>query len=413
MSKILFKNKFHYLLLIFTSIFSYYLFLIYYDSTTGLDWSKYSTFINHYVFGTALNAKDGQSIIYYYLIAKVISFNLDSLNEINKNILLSNGIQLGNFLLQIIGFFGIYKYYLSLKYNKKYIVYALSIINFFPPLIYLRLSYKSEMLAFALLPWVLFLLNKLKVQNFRNFDKILLIATSSILLTIKPSITIMVSLFILFLHHDIVNNNKNLILAIGMVSILLLFLNFQIVKIDFITHNTEETRWDNVATASFFYTVNIKSLILEPIYNIQSKSLISVMLLDTFGDYFTYFWKHKEPTNFLAFDQIDYFNNFHLNRYLRDYIAISLSIFTYFCCVYNYYKIKNQIKKIFVGPFIPVTTKVKKHLKNSYQEKELRLLLITFSIVCCFTYILWLYENLEDNALYYIFSVFGMEIFYF
>ena len=140
--------------------------MIYYDSTTGLDWSKYSTFINHYVFGTALNAKDGQSIIYYYLIAKVISFNLDSLNEINKNILLSNGIQLGNFLLQIIGFFGIYKYYLSLKYNKKYIVYALSIINFFPPLIYLRLSYKSEMLAFALLPWVLFLLNKLKVKIF-------------------------------------------------------------------------------------------------------------------------------------------------------------------------------------------------------------------------------------------------------
>ena len=64
----------------------------------------------------------------------------------------------------------------------------------------------------------------------------------------------MVSLFILFLHHDIVNNNKNLILAIGMVSILLLFLNFQIVKIDFITHNTEETRWDNVATASFLYS---------------------------------------------------------------------------------------------------------------------------------------------------------------
>ena len=63
---------------------------------------------------------------------------------------------------------------------------------------------------------------------------------------------------------------------------------------------------------------------------------------------------------------------------------------------------------ILIDPFIPVTTKVKKHLKNSYQEKELRLLLITFSIVCCFTYILWLYENLEDNALYYIFSVFGI-----
>lgn len=406
MVKNIFIKKFYYFFFVFTSLFSYYLFLIYYDSTTGIDWAKYSTFINHYVFGTPLQAKDGQSILYYYLIAKIISFNLDSFNELNKNILLNNGIQFGNFLLQLFGFFGIYKYYLSLKFSKKNIIYVLSIINFFPPLIYLRLSYKSEMFAFALLPWVLVLLNKLKEKKLQSYEKFLLIALSSVLLTIKPSITIMVSLFIFFLHYEDVYRNKNMIFIIGTVSLLLLFLNFQVVQTDFISHNTENTRWDNVAPASFFYTINIKSLILEPIFNIQSESLISILLLDTYSDYFTLFWKHKEPTNYLAFGQINYFKNFHINLYLRDYIAIFLSFFTYVLSIYYFFKTSNQLRIFFAAPFIGIFILIINSLgfpSNNFDPNSADTFKVHyFAFFLVLTFIQILLVNKKENFYYFL-----------
>jgi hypothetical protein len=348
------KYYFQYILLILSSLISYYLFLIYYDSTTGLDWVKYSTYINHLLFDTPLEPTDGQSFIYYYFISKVVGLNVESINDLNKNIILSNGVHFGNFLLQLVGFLGIFKYFSNMNYDKKNILYSLTVINFFPPLIYLRLTFKSEILAFTLLPWVLLLLNKLKEDELSSKNRFSLILLSSVLLTIKPSITLMVSLAVLVLHSDLIRKNVKLVFSVIIVTALMLFINYEIIQLSFISHNTENTRWDNVAPISFFYTLKIKSLLLEPMFNIQSNSLISVLLLDTYGDYFTFFWKHKEPTNFLAYGQVNYFSRFHVNRYLRDYLGILFSILTYLSFLYYYFKSSKNHKKIYIFPFIGI-----------------------------------------------------------
>lgn len=330
-------------LFFFTSLFSYVLFLAYYDSTTGLDFPlKYSNYISHFTFGSKLIAQDGQSIIYYFLISKIVALNSTLIGPYNLNFILNNSIQAGNFILTLLGYYGIFKFYKYQGIKTPILLYCFSILNFFPPLIYLRLTFKSEILAFTLFPWLLYLFLKVINKNSTNFDKGLFMLIFSILLTIKPSVSAIFLLsFVFYANKKIIEIYKYLTASL-IITLIFLYLNYQIVGLGFLEHlsSGKDTLWDNRATLKFFYNFNLKSLISEPIFNLRSNSFLSILFIDTYSDYFTFFWKHNEPTNLLAQNTIYFSNNFFIKKYLRDYIAIGISIVTYFTLIYFYLKNK-------------------------------------------------------------------------
>lgn len=358
MIRILNTKQFAKTLLFFTTIFSYYLFLILYDSTTGIDYpNKYGAYISYFTFDQEIKFKDGQGIMYYFFISLVVNLFKSNIGPYNLNEILSNSIQLGNFILTALMFLGLFKLYTHYRYSKKTIYFSLSILNFFPPLIYLRLTFKSEIMAAALLPWVILYFQKIKLHSGKlKYNYFIFVFLFSLMLTIKPSISAMLILCFVFLER---NNLKNhfFIFSISILSIfILLVINYQITDNNFLYHSSSGngTLWDNKATFSFFTKLNIINLIKEPFFNKQSNSLSAILLLDTYSDYFKFFWKHKESSNYLAFGQLDFTTNFFINRYLRDYLAVISSGFTYFIFIYSYLKSKKENKEIYLFPFIGI-----------------------------------------------------------
>ena len=139
---------------IFTLIFSYYLGVAYYDITTGLDFNKYIN--NVYFFNKESSVVfDSQGTIYFWTIAKFIGLSKEMYQNENLSNLINNKIQFINFIYYVFGLLGLYKLLKIKKFTFNKIIYSLSVLNFFPPGFYLRLTMKPEIMAFAFLPWVI------------------------------------------------------------------------------------------------------------------------------------------------------------------------------------------------------------------------------------------------------------------
>ena len=63
---------------------------------------------------------------------------------------------------------------------------------------------------------------------------------------------------------------------------------------------------------------------------------------------------------------------------------------------------------ILMNPSIPQNTKVKKHLKASYREQELKIIFKLISTLVYLTYIAWLYENLNFNIISIFQGIIGL-----
>lgn len=349
------KNIFPKIFFLLTTLTSYIIFLIYYDSTTGIDYpNKYFTYINYFSFNSNLNPQDGQGLLYYFFISQIVDSKMGNLGPNNLNEILNNAIQLGNLLLVLLGYLGLYKLYNLLDLSKNTILIGLSFLNFFPPLIYLRLTYKSEVLAFTLLPWILYFFekNKIKKTDTGTYEIILIIALS-LLLTIKPAVTAMVIIPIFIFGRAYLREHIRAFITVLIVSSILLYINYNLSGLSFLSFIDKYGNWNNKASFSFFTKLNLVSLFSEPFFNKNSDSLYSIILLDTYSDYFRFYWKHKEPTNYLAFGQVNFTKNFYIEKYLRDYFAIILTLLTYFGFLYYFFKNKNDQHKWFLlFPFI-------------------------------------------------------------
>lgn len=341
---------FYQVFLLFCLLSSYFLFQIFYDSSTGLDFgNKYVNFIEYFVFNKSFYPFDGQNVFYYYFISTLINLNSDLIGPYNLNEIFNYSIQLGNFILQIVSFIGIYKFYKFMGVKKESLILLLSFLCFFPPLIYLRLTFKSEMLALAIFPWVLYFYEVLKKSKNLNIQ-ILFVLSTTALLTIKPAVTGMVLICLFFYVYKNFKDFKKEIIFISFLSFIILLINQSIVGLNFFSHNDFNTdyKWEYVATYDFFFSFNIKSLITEPFFNKQSGSLLSILLIDTFSDYFTFFWKHKESTNYLAMNFVEVSNNFFVSRYLRDYISIFTTLIIYISTIYFYFNSKSKSRHLLI-----------------------------------------------------------------
>ena len=328
---------------------SYLLGLAFYDSTTGLDWFKYFNTVGYFL-GFETEITDAQGAFYFSLIAIFIELKADSLQSDNWSLILNNSIQFANFILYIIGTIGIFALFRKKGYKFFTILLSISILNFFPPALYFRLTMKPEVLGFALLPWAIYSL-ELYFEK-RNITTLLFSSSLiAILVTQKASISGMVFLVLItFFFNEVKNIKNNLqLLFVGMFStMLLLYENSNITGKWLFEKPTPVSadlanKWDHTADISFFYNIDFKNLLENPFKHLHADSILSITMLDTLSDYFGFFWNNKNTTNYIAFDRIPFTENFLIQTYLQQYISIIFTISFYLFIVLFYIKkIRNR-----------------------------------------------------------------------
>ena len=328
---------------IFSIFFTYFIGLAYYDSTNGLDFNRYIRNIKFFQ-GDSINIYDGQGSLYFFLMSKFVG-SYGNLENYVGNIKVNNSIQFFNFILFCVGLFGLFRLGKFYRESNETIFIALGILCYFPPAFYLRLTMKPEILAFALLPWCILFSNKylLEKNNMKTYFLSFLLA---ILLTLKASITGMVILSFLYIFNDEIKQiKKHLLLLYSSLTLSLLGLIFSYTSTSrwlfsqpFNPTKELRDRWNNTATLEFFVNINFYDLFANPYKHLHSDSLISITLLDTLSDYFTFFWNHRQLTNYLAYNRIEFTENFLVQMFLPQYISIVFTVIFYSVIFIVYFK---------------------------------------------------------------------------
>ena len=166
------KTKYKNLLLIFLiscqNLFFFLITYLNYDSMRGTDFDRYGKYLDYFVKSDIQKVGLESGVGYFYFISKFFEI-------LSKPILISSiyvepiyslSIQLGNFLLLIIGLIGIYYLFEYLQVDKTLNLVCLSFVSVFPPILGARLILKPEILAVAFLPWlILFYYKFLRLIN--------------------------------------------------------------------------------------------------------------------------------------------------------------------------------------------------------------------------------------------------------
>ena len=304
--KIIFENKFSTLLfsiLILSTIWLKEINFLFYETLESPDIDKYIVYLEHFFNSKATNKEHG--LMYYYLQSLNYSFLYSEFN--NFDLYIHKSIQQVNFYIYLVGVIGYYKLLKFLKFSNNVIFVTLIFLNFFPPSISMRLVFKPEILAFALLPWIVFL-----IESFISTRRIYYLYFSVPLivsaLTIKGNVLVIISLYLFFIYLKIIPMIKMrqfLLLLILLVSLFVLLssennnANGKSI-LDIQSGSTIESNYDYKAPRSIVYKVDMYRLVTSPIKHNHAGSFIGITLLETSGDYFDLYWDN---------DATEYFKN--------------------------------------------------------------------------------------------------------
>ena len=281
----------------FTILFNFYLFLItyiQYSSHRGTDFNIYGNYLNYFIFGIPGSLEE-QTVGYFSLVSKISRFRIDTIkiSVDYKELLYNHGIQITNYLLFVIGLVGIYKLLMYLNIDKFHSLTIINLLSVFPPLVGLRMILKPEIIAFAFLPWLIYLIVLYK-KTFQKKYLVLLLPIIGILISLKSSISLMIGLIILIFFGKTVLRKEILLLGAGSAVImsLLVFESYQVTNIFIWDHKTP-MGYDFKAPLSFLYNLNIE-IWRNPFRDSQATSMWGILLLDTFGDYWERYWFHTD-----------------------------------------------------------------------------------------------------------------------
>ena len=286
---------------LFSLVFTFSLGEVFYNSIDGTDFYRYFRYIEYFD-GSIEKTSREQGLFYFWFVSIFID-SYDPFYLADKwEYIYSSAIQLANFILYLIGLLGLFIFmkYKNIETTKAF--FALTFLNFFPPIFGGRLIMKPEILAFALFPWIV-----LGVDNYLKNKKILsLILTAPLLAIVATSkgtifvITITAILFIYFKQLKLSN-----LFDIGISSVIFFFMsyflyqeNLSVNNISILSHPELESYLFK-APLSFIYSISLNDLFFNPFRNIHSGSLVGITLIDLFGDYFNRYWDH-ERSLFLA-----------------------------------------------------------------------------------------------------------------
>lgn len=376
--KILFFST-GYISLLFTNLF--------YMSTISPDFNRYKLYL-YYFFGEQTDFLPEQGFIYFFIISlfcklqiqytdgdfetlmngvgNQVNFNYSSISSFENKIHL--GIQYGNFVIFMFGIFGIYQLLKVRKTNLVSIYKILTIVLILPLSFQLRLTMKPEILAFAILPFVILFYEKfLSNKNIYNLTGLVL--TTSVILTLKASITGMI-LMIIFLKlfadfkkialKEITKFILLTVLVVGAIG----YENYSISNYSMFDRSElssyfDQNEYDNRAAPKVIVNINAQDLILNPSKNFHADSLIGITLIDTFGDYFNEYW-NKDYTFLKTYRKqfIQKGNNFYLD--------IEENILTIPLSTFNLEKIRSLIGLILSTVFYIKI--IKRFKKNSFDK---------------------------------------------
>ncbi len=339
---------------IVAALTSFFIGLIFYDSSKGLDFNKYSKNLNFFL-GNEDVVYDSSGTLYFYIVATFLNNQFGNVNNENVSFFYNYSIQFINFILFLIGLSGLYIVFKKKGFKNFDIGISMAVLCFLPTAYYFRLTMKPEVMAFALFPWSIYLLNKF-FQSRNLLNTLGSVVVVSTLLTMKASITGMVLLALLFFYKDKFKKERNiLILSIYTLasSFLFILLNYGLTGAWLFSRPTSlesVDRWNNIASLGFYTNIDLINLYQNPYQHVHSDSFISITLLDTLSDYFRFFWDHEEKTNFIAYDNVKFSENFLIQEFLTQYISIIFTIVFYFLIIFLI--IKKSQNKIWLGlPF--------------------------------------------------------------
>ena len=285
----------------------------FYLAPTNSDFDKYYDYINYFM-GLDVVIDYGQGTFYYYLISLFFKEKIVMLDETNIDILLSYSVQQVNLILYLIGILGAFQLLKLKKFEKREILLSLMLLSIFPQSLYMRSVMKPEIVAFALIFWIIFFLEKfLKTNDLNNL--FFLIPFLVLLINTKASIAGMVIVYLLTFYFKILNRIKIkkivlLILLTLTCQLAIQFENYQITNLSPFERVYDE-EYDYKAKASSIFRFNLSDLFTDPFftynyeenfYSIHANSIINITLLDTFGDHFkqlfdsrpSYFSKYRK-----------------------------------------------------------------------------------------------------------------------
>ena len=293
---------------------SFFLGEIFYNSIDGTDFYRYFRYIEYFS-GTVETPSREQGLFYFWFISNFIEFSQSYYLPDKWEYVYSTSIQLGNFVLYLIGLLGLFLWFSSRGVSKSIIFLTFSVLNFFPPIYGGRLIMKPEILVFCFLPWIF-----IGIDNyFKNKNKINLILVApllSLLVTSKGTIAMMMFFSLLYLYfHEIKKINlKDLLIPVAFFTILSTLLyseNSNINSVSLLSHQ-ELDQYLFKAPISFLLNINFNDLIFNPFRNEHANSLIGITLIDLFGDYFNRYWDHSRSL-FLS-NRFDLIRNFCQTR---------------------------------------------------------------------------------------------------
>ena len=336
-------------------IFTFSLGEIFYNSIDGTDFYRYFRYIEYFD-GSIESTSREQGLFYFWLISESIDM-YDQFYVADKwEYIYSSAIQLGNFILYLIGLLGLFIFMKIKRINSTQIFISLTFLNFFPPVFGGRLIMKPEMLAFALFPWIL-----LGIENYFKHKKIwsLVVITPllSVIATSKGTVFLITVASILFIYLKRIKNVKFSDLSI---SALLFFVmtyvlyqeNLGINNMSMLSH-PEEDSYLFRAPFSFIYTFSLNELISNPFRNAHAGSLLGITIIDLFGDYFNRYWDHDRS---LFFSNREKFITLleHPRRNLSVFFSLIFFVFTF--AKQRSYEFSSYTKVYLVGTCILLLT---------------------------------------------------------
>lgn len=376
--------RFNYFLLIVTTFVSTIWGNFYYLSSVNVDFRKYYDYLNYFM-GLNVDILYGQGALYYFLISTSLKRKLNLIDEYIIDIVLSYSVQNINLIFYLIGLFGLYKLFKLFEFETNLILVSLSILNFLPQTIYMRSVMKPEIIAFSFFPWALFFIEKFKrdllIKNLISSLPFLLIIIYS-----KTSLAGMALVTIIYLYFDLlwkieIKKIIMLLLAFIIAFAFLQYENYQITDHLFFEREYDPS-YDYQNKFSSLLKVNISEVFMEPYinlepdestYSIHAGSVINIVILDSFGDYFTqlfdfdlnYFFKNRKdvfisgsPGLINENRQINYSGPFsevldtNLNI-IRKALSSTFSIIFYFFLMIFIFKDK-KFNKYYSLPFVGI-----------------------------------------------------------
>ena len=390
---------------IITSYISFSYSNLFYNSTHSPDFYKYRNYFNYYS-GLQESTSLEQGNLYFYFVSKIIESRSDLLNIRNYYEVISNSVQLANFLIYFVGVVGLYKLLSFREYSKIKILYSLSILNFFPPAIALRLILKPEILIFTLFIWSLYCI-EVYLESKDYFFLLNFIGLLSLIITTKVATGVIVSLFyLIYFYKDILKENlKTILLSFFLLVFLFISLsyeNYLINDVFFFDHKISE-EYKFLADISFVYNLSLSDVIFNPYPEFHSNSLIGIVVLETFNDHFNLYWNNDESV--FAQGSIVFFKS-----NLKIYVSILLTTFFYLTALW----LARKNKKLYtLSPLVGIFVMTSFSLFILFQPETgdmLKNYYYSFLLILSFIFIVNYFLN-KNNVFFIIFIVLTISTF--